>query len=132
EYFHKSLHEFVEHKRKLIPTELVSLEAVLRDTAGHDDPERVKRFLYMQWKEHHAGYALLVGDADVFPVRYMVLDRVTPAAFDYAFYPSDLYYADFSKPDGGFEECNGRKDGFHAGYYGEVRGEKNKTDPINF
>ena len=75
---------------------------------------------------------LLVGDADVMPVRYMVLDRVTPAAFDYAFYPSDLYYADLAKADGSFEDWNGAKDGFHAGYFGEVRGEKNKTDPINY
>ena len=40
---------------------------------------------------------LLVGDATVLPVRYMVLDRVTPAAFDTAFYPSDLYYADVAQ-----------------------------------
>jgi hypothetical protein len=31
-------------------------------------------------------YVLLVGDARLVPVRYMVLGRVTPAAFDYAFY----------------------------------------------
>ena len=75
---------------------------------------------------------LLVGDVDVMPVRYMVLDRVTPAAFDYAFYPSDLYYADLAKQDGAFDDWNARKDGFHAGYFGEVRGEKNKKDPINY
>ena len=74
---------------------------------------------------------LLVGDVDVLPVRFMVLDRVTPAAFDYAFYPSDLYYGDLAKPDGSFEDWNARKEGFHAGYFGEVRGEKNKEDPIN-
>lgn len=130
--FHQALHEFVEHKRKQLPTELVSLEAVLRDTAGCDDPERVKRFLYAQWKEHDAGYVLLVGDADVFPVRYMVLDRVTPAAFDYAFYPSDLYYSDLARADGSFDDWNAQREGFHAGYFGEVRGEKNKSEPINF
>ena len=75
---------------------------------------------------------LLVGDATVLPVRYMVLDRVTPAAFDTAFYPSDLYYADVARNDGSFEDWNGRKDGFHAQYFGEVHGEKNKKDPINF
>src|SRR5437899_8789230 len=62
----------------------------------------------------------------------MVLDRVTPPAFDYAFYPSDLYYADLAKPDGSFEDWNARKEDFHAGYFGEVRGEKNKDGPINF
>ncbi len=34
--------------------------------------------------------------------------------------------------DGSFDDWNARKDGFHAGYFGEVRGEKNKSDPINF
>jgi hypothetical protein len=88
--------------------------------------------LYQQWRERGLGYALLVGDVDVMPVRFMVLDRVTPAACDYAFYPSDLYYADLAKTDGSFEDWNACKDSFHAGYYGEVRGEKNKQDPINF
>jgi hypothetical protein len=98
-----------------------------------DDPERLKRFLFQAWRSRNSvGYVLLVGDADVLPVRYMVLDRITPAAFDYAFYPSDLYYADLAKRDGSFEDWNARKDGFHAGYFGEVRGEKNKADPINF
>ena len=77
-------------------------------------------------------YVLLVGDADVMPVRYMVLDRVTPAAFDYAFYPSDLYYADVAKAGRPFDDWNACQDAFHAGYFGEVRGEKNKKDPINY
>jgi hypothetical protein len=114
------------------PVEWVALEDVLQKSSGADDPERIKRYLYKEWRERKAGYALLVGDVDTFPVRYMVLDRKTPAAFDYAFYPSDLYYADLAKPDGSFEDWNSRKDSFHAGYYGEVRGETNKSDPINF
>src|SRR4030095_8460638 len=55
----------------------------------------------------------------------------TPAAFDYAFYPSDLYYADLAKADGSFDDWNTQHDGFHADYFGEVRGEKNKADSIN-
>jgi hypothetical protein len=130
--FHEALQGYSRHKQERRPVEIVSLETVLRETPGCDDPERVKRFLFQQWKGGKAGYALLVGDADVFPVRYMVLDRVTPAAFDYAFYPSDLYYADLAREDGTFDDWNGCKDDFHAGYFGEVRGEKNKADPINF
>ncbi|MEP0843669.1 MAG: hypothetical protein HRF43_13275 [Phycisphaerae bacterium] len=130
--FHDALKDFVAFKSRLMKVELAGLESILKDGAGADDPERLKRFLYAAWKERRAGYCLLVGDADVLPVRYMVLDRVTPAAFDYAFYPSDLYYADLAGPDGSFDDWNARKDGFHARYYGEVRGEKNKDDPINF
>ncbi len=129
---HLALQEYLKHKQKRFPTELVSLEAVLKESPGVDDPERVKRFLFERWQKHAVGYALLVGDADLFPVRYMVLDRVTPAAFDYAFYPSDLYYSDLARGDGTFDDWNARKEGFHAGYFGEVRGEKNKSDPMNF
>ncbi len=130
--FHSALQEFVAYKQTLLPTELLSLEDILQKTKGADDPEKLKRFLYAQWRERGLGYVLLVGDVDVLPVRFMVLDRVTLAAFDYAFYPSDLYFSDLAKADGSFEDWNARKEGFHAGYFGEVRGEKNKTDPINY
>jgi hypothetical protein len=130
--FHSALQEFVVHKQKVLPTELCSLEVILQASEGVDHPEKLKRFLYGEWRQHGLGYVLLVGDVDVLPVRYMVLDRVTPAAFDYAFYPSDLYYGDLAKPDGSFEDWNARKDSFHAGYFGEVRGEKNKQDRMNY
>ena len=132
ERFHGTLKEYVAHKQKLRPTELVPLERVLKLTPGVDDPERLKRFLFDAWRKRRLGYVLLVGDIDVMPVRYMVLDRVTPAAFDYAFYPSDLYYSDLAKQDGTFDDWNARKEGFHSQYFGEVRGEKNKKDAINF
>ncbi len=130
--FHSALADFVKHKQKQMPVRLCALEDVLRDWKGADDPERVKRFLYSEWRHRRLGYALLVGDADVFPVRYMTLDRITPEAFDYAFYPSDLYYSDLAKQDGSFDDWNAQKEGYHAGYIGEVQGEKHKTPPINF
>src|SRR5262249_19815893 len=130
--FHPALGAFVRYKQKALPTRLVSLEQVLRTGKGVDDPERLKRYLYDAWRQDGLGYALLVGGVDVMPVRYMVLDRVTPAAFDYAFYPSDLYYSDLARQDGSFDDWNARKEGFHARYFGEVRGEKNKKDPINY
>lgn len=130
--FEPALREFLAWKNQLLPTVFHSLESVLGGSEGVDDPEKVKRFLYSRWRECGTGYVLLVGDVDVFPVRYMVLDRITPAAADYAFYPSDLYYADVARPDGSFDDWNGQRESFHAGYFGEVRGEKNKEDPINF
>jgi peptidase C25-like protein len=132
ERFYPELTGYVRHKQGQLPTSLVPLERVLKQTTGKDDPERLKRYLYDVWRKDGTAYALLVGDADVLPVRYMVLDRITPAAFDYAFYPSDLYYSDLAKADGAFDDWNARKDSFHGDYYGEVRGEKNKKDPINF
>jgi hypothetical protein len=130
--FRDALKVYSEYKQKSLPTEVVVLEDVLKSTDGVDDPERLKRFLYEAWRKRDLGYVLLVGDVDVMPVRYMVLDRNTEAAFNYAFYPSDLYYADLARQDGSFDDWNARKDGFHAGYFGEVRGEHFKKDPINY
>jgi hypothetical protein len=130
--FESALQEFVAWKKTQLPAQWVALEDILQKSPGADDPEKLKRWLYTEWKERGAGYVLLAGDADVTPVRYMVLDRKTAPAFDYAFYPSDLYYADLAKPDGSFDDWNAQKEGFHAGYIGEVRGEANKGDPINF
>jgi len=130
--FKEALRPFLAHKQALLPAELVVLEDILKAGQGADDAEKLKRFLYQEWRAKGLGYVLLAGDVDQLPVRYMVLDRVTTAAFDYSFYPSDLYYADLAKPDGSFEDWNAQKESFHWGYYGEVRGEKNKAEPINF
>jgi hypothetical protein len=127
-----ALKDFIAYKNQVLPTEGRSLESIVQKASGVDDPEKLKRFLYEEWRQKGLGYVLLVGDVDVMPVRYMALDRVTPAAFDYAFYPSDLYYSDLARADGSFDDWNQRKEGFHAAYFGEVRGEKNKSDPINY
>lgn len=135
-----ALGEYAKLRQASLNVELTELEGMLAATPGLDDPERLKRSVYERWKASGGSlrYVLLVGDADVMPVRYMVLDRAMKEAFDYAFYPSDLYYADLARQDGSFDDWNAQKgaDGdpsaFHAGYFGEVRGEKNKTDPINF
>jgi len=127
-----ALTEFITFKKTKLPTKLVLLEDILKTSPGSDDAEKLKRYLFDQWRDGKLAYVLLAGDAEVLPVRYMVLDRVTPSAFDYAFYPSDLYYADLAKADGSFEDWNAQREGFHADYFGEVRGEKNKEDAINF
>jgi Peptidase family C25 len=130
--FADALGDFVAFKKTRLRTELVFLEDILASSPGTDDAEKLKRFLYEKWRAEKPAFVLLAGDADVLPVRYMVLDRITPAAFDYSFYPSDLYYADLAKADGSFEDWNAQREGFHARYFGEVRGEKNKGDAINF
>lgn len=130
--FHEALRGFVEFKAKRLATSLVALEDVLQSAEDAEYAEALKKYIYGEWKKGGVRYVLLVGDADVMPVQYMVLDRCTEAAFDYAFYPSDLYYADLAREDGTFDDWNGVKDGFHARYVGEVRGERNKKDPINY
>ena len=129
--FAPALGAFIDHKRaRGTSTELLILEDVLALEEGADDAEKVKRRLFRAWRAG-ASSVLLVGDADVFPVRYMCLDRVAEPAFNHAFYPSDLYFADVAKADGAFEDWNACRDGHHAGYFGEVHGEKHKAGPIN-
>jgi len=130
--FKSELSRYAKYKKKQLPVKVITLEAILKSSPGVDDPERIKNYLYKAWRKDDLGYVLLVGDADIMPVRYMVLDRVTEPAFNYAFYPSDLYYADVAKQDGSFDDWNAQKDGYHAGYFGEVHGEKHKNPPINF
>lgn len=128
-----SIADFAKAKGERFRVTTLELDDVLSTSPGADDPEKLKHRLYDEWRKDPTPMSvLLVGDADVLPVRYMCLDRVTPAAFDCAFYPSDLYYADLAKDDGAFDDWNGMKEGFHAGYFGEVRGEKNKNDPMNY
>ncbi|MCK6475704.1 MAG: C25 family cysteine peptidase [Phycisphaerales bacterium] len=127
---------YADQRSADVRASVVVLEEVLGSSTGCDDAEKLKRYLYERWKQGEGTadrlrYVLLVGDADVLPVRYMCLDRWCPEAFNYAFYPSDLYYGDVAKADGSFESWNGSTAGFHSGYFGEVRGETNKADPIN-
>lgn len=126
------LSTYLDSRSPEVSGRLEILETLLAGAEGRDDAEKLKRWLYQTWKHQAFDYLLLVGDADRLPVRYMVLDRVTAPAFDYAFYPSDLYFGDLAKADGTFEDWNQSQTGFHADYFGEVRGEKNKTDSINF
>jgi hypothetical protein len=130
--FEPALDEYVQYRSQKYQVQVIRLSQALSGP-GVDGPERLKRCLYRLWQQPGGPLAvLLVGDADQIPVRYMVLDRVTEPAFDYAFYPSDHYYADVARDDGSFDDWNASKEGFHANYFGEVRGEKHKDDPINF
>ncbi len=136
-----ALAPFAQARAEQWRVELLSIEEVLaagaaaNDAAvGADAPERLKRWLYDGWRERGLTHVLLVGDCDVLPVRFMVLDRGTPAAADRAFYACDLYYADVARDDGSFDDWNGADlaAGGDPRYFGEVRGETEKSSPINF
>lgn len=140
EEFRPALDEFLaERSRQLgFPVAFLALEEASRPSAAEgsarapDAPELLKREVYRRWKAGEVTALLLVGDVDTMPVRFMKLDRGTKEAFDTAFYASDLYYADLARADGSFDDWNGAADGVHARYFGEVHGETNKKDPINF
>jgi Peptidase family C25 len=131
---HATLKPFVEHKKKLLPTEVVSLEAVLKDTKGADDAEKLKRYLYNRWKKDNVGYVLLVGDAEVIPVRYFTvvdLGEWAKLSGGLTFLPSDLYYSDLAKQDGSFDDWNSDKEGKNALLYGLLKSTGNLSEPLN-
>ncbi|MFO0826842.1 MAG: C25 family cysteine peptidase [Phycisphaerales bacterium] len=134
--FIPALAPYLDYRRNESPhlhgSSFASLEQVLASHTGCDDAEKLKRFLYERWRGAGTRSCLIVGDCDVMPMRSMTLDRGTEPAFNWAFYPCDLYYADVARADGSFDDWNAARDGFHAGYFGEVHGESIKTDPINF
>ncbi len=140
-----ALAKYAECKRSLpwiAQCSVVSLESLCQGHAG-DEAEQLKRGLFSRWNRvtapdtvpntapHEFDAVLLVGDTDVMPIRFMMLDRGTKPAFDVAFYPCDLYFADLTDEHGTFDDWNARVDGHHARYIGEVHGESTKDGPID-
>lgn len=128
--FRDSLAPFVSHKAPLLPTEIVDLETVLEKSQGADDAEKLKRYLYGRWKKQRIGYVLLVGDAEVMPVRYAAVHSYIAGSGDWGFAPSDLYYGNLAKKNGSFDDWHANKNRGHPDYYGEIQGYKGES-PIN-
>jgi hypothetical protein len=96
--------------------------AQFNQSIGYDDPERIKKAIATYEKDWNIEYALLVGDANRFPIRYTITDREeeNQRAY-YAYYSADLYYADLYESDlSTFEDWDANDD--H--YYGEIHGNK--------
>jgi len=86
---------------------------------GRDEPERIKKAIAAYETYCDTRWVMLVGDSNRFPVRYTMTDRGDPKAFNRAFYPADLYYADLYEPDGSFDDWDSNENG----YFGELHGE---------
>lgn len=92
---------------------------------GRDSPERIKRYIDTCKRLNGIRHVLLVGDSDVFPVRYVYSD-VQLNEQDGGFYPADLYYADLYCRDGRFSDWDGNTNGL----FGEMR-EGTTWDEVN-
>jgi hypothetical protein len=111
------------HKEQTgIKAKIVTLEQIWEEYDNKGDlAERVKRYIFEAHQKSFdpkLSFALLVGDADTFPVRYTKIDRNDSNIFNIAFYPTDLYYAGLYKSDGNFDNW----DANNNGYYGELNG----------
>ncbi|MFO8132868.1 MAG: C25 family cysteine peptidase, partial [Thermoplasmatota archaeon] len=101
EEFTDALQPLVQHKEDSgLATKMVTLDEIYSgdhfSVEGRDNPEQVKYFIKSALEDWGITYVMLVGDADVFPTRYVVSDAIDEP------FPSDLYYADVYHANGSF------------------------------
>jgi hypothetical protein len=137
--FVESVRPLADHKNSTgIATILISLEHIYQVYPGRDEAEKVKHCLALFKRNNDVRYAMLVGDGDMFPARFVKWwlrtetvedEQKYKGAFHTLFVPSDLYYAALFKDDGSFDDWDGNKDG----YFGEVPpfGPNAGNGPIN-
>lgn len=119
-----------------VRTAVVTWQDLVSEFSGSDWPERIKRGIEYWQETRRIKYVLLMGDADVLPVRYITLDwgahTPDPAhlpASDFVFSASDLYYADLYNASEDFDDWDYDKNG----WFGELWGANNLAaiGPIN-
>ena len=119
EDFVAALQPLVKHKNATgMPTKLLTLEEIYETPPfrGYEHPEIIKKAIADARLRWGIRYVMLVGDSDRFPVRYIRLYDL--GHWGHGFAPSDLYYADLFKTNGGFDSWDMDGDGL----YGEGQG----------
>ena len=116
---------------------VVTWQDLVASYPGADLPERIKRGIANWYSSRGVRYVLLMGDADMLPVRYISMDwhAHTPEpdkldASDFVYSASDLYYADLFNSSEDFDDWDIDKNGM----YGELWGAWKMTGlgPINY
>lgn len=115
-------------------TDIATWQSMDLSFEGDDTPERIKRGIEEWHRVYGIKYVLLVGDCDMFPVRYIRMDwnvhtKDTKNSSDFVYSASDLYYADLYDVQGQFHDWDNDDDGV----YGELWGAWKLQDagPIN-
>ena len=100
--FSATLQPLIDHKNSRdVLTFLKTTEEIYSEYSGRDEPEQIKYFIKDAFETYSIQYVLLVGSADLLPVRY------THIYFEYDYqnywvFVSDLYYADIYNETGQF------------------------------
>jgi hypothetical protein len=115
--FAAALQPLVDHKNATgIATTVLTLGDASRRYEGQDLPEKIKRAIAYYERHHFVRYVMLVGDSDIFPVRYTLKCEGEDSHYLHTYRSGDLYYADLYEEDGAwFEDWDGNRDG----QYGE-------------
>ncbi len=115
--FEAALEPLVAHKNATgIGTTVLTLGDASRMYEGQDLPEKIKRAIAYYERHHFVRYVMLVGDSDIFPVRYTLKCEGEDSNYLHSYRSGDLYYADLYEADGAtFEDWDANRDG----QYGE-------------
>jgi hypothetical protein len=126
------LQPLVQHKNQSrMPTLAVSISQLKAFFSGVDDPEIIKQGILYAHENLSVRYVMLVGDAHLFPVRYMFYhclsiyysDAHIPIPTDGDYFASDLYYSNLYHHTGNYPNLSpGSFDNWDAngnGYYNE-------------
>lgn len=110
--FAAALEPLVDHKNATgIATTVLSLGDASRLYEGQDLPEKIKRAIATYERHHFVRYVMLVGDSDIFPVRYTLKCEGEDSHYQHTYRSGDLYYADLYEEDGvWFEDWDGNRD----------------------
>jgi len=110
ESFTPPLRALVDHKNETgMPAHLITLEWIEGHYSGYDLPEKIKYAIEEEHRLYEVQYVMLVGDTDVFPVRWAYVCIPTaplpcasgfPWRFSGGYVAADLYYADLYEANG--------------------------------
>ena len=110
EAFTPPLRALAAHKNDTsMPTRMLTIEEIEASYSGYDLPERIKKAIEAEHRLHEVKYVMLVGDTDIFPVRWAYICIPTsplscakgfPWRFSGAYGSADLYYADLYESNG--------------------------------
>lgn len=114
--FETALRPLVDHKNATgIATTVLSLGEISTTYEGRNLPEKIKQAIAYYEHHHFVRYVMLVGDSDVFPVRFTLKCEGETSHYLHTYRSGDLYYADLYDEGGWFEDWDGNNDG----QYGE-------------
>jgi peptidase C25-like protein/type IX secretion system substrate protein len=82
-------------------TDIISIDYILNNYEGSDDPEKLRNFLIEQYEEYAIQYVLLAGDTDLIPHKglYGIVNAGSQNPTTDLDIPADMYYSCLDRGD---------------------------------
>lgn len=128
--FRSVAEDLKDHKQATgMPAMVIELESIYSSPQfpGRDNPEKIKKAIDYFYKHNSIRYVLLVGNYNIFPVRWQYGQFVDDNT-DQVYLQSDYYYADVYDEKGIFNDWDADNDSF----FGEIYRDNLNPDNIDF